>query len=722
MFNLGNNGMNKLKLLIIGLLYINSIIIFQPTCLVSTLDEFERIPVFKSQFENYTVIEDGIAQGGLFTNDSQAHNWLLEDLSQSQVVFFSIYPNNSLIKSELLVKVFNPSGIEIPYQETPGLDQIFLGSWTVSSAGDWFIQVNISTTPNYQSYNILISIPGTKFNEASAELISKSQYLGNFSHNHEVHYWKVVLAENQNGTLFLKEGTPNVLLNSEITIYPRSIGLQNPVIRGTQIKPAEGSYNFSWIARSTDTYIIRINHLVQAGFPIGIYNISFSAQNNGYNFDTAINLPHNQTISVNLERGYTPRIKFYFWFEVNSSPSIVKISVFEFNFTANSVLDFAIVEIFDEWGQNRLFIGDEGQEPRDGEINYTDSLDAGKYYIVISPQSNAVGNFGILFEARIPQPFLWNPLSIVLTFLLLLVLPGSLIYLDYSGRWYRIDQWTVEFSLEETYKFFKYNFSGLFNIKEVPNDSILIRISSIPFPTFGLLNFIESSETETLVFCKRIKRRIEWIMFFMIGLFIFDLINFISFVMISEHLLPFYIVNLTGLFLTLAGPTVILAIFVLFINISSYITYSQLVSRVNYIVNNYAHTKTESIIVPSIDPTQALKNINYVRVLWNQAKHAFKENNYELFVIKADAAVKNLLTTRYLQIVSNNVYSKPDFQVQITELRERGFDLPNDKKIAHFRNLRNRIVHSSVTLDEKESVDCFAFYSTFITRLGLRPT
>ena len=712
--------MTKLRILIIILLYINSIIIFEPVYSMPIPNELAKKTLFNSQFENYTVIEDGISQKGLFTNSSQLHNWLLEDLTQSQVVFFSIYPNNSLFKSELIVKVFNPSGEAHPYQQTLGLDQVFLGSWTVSSPGDWFIQVNLTITPNNQSYSILVSIPSTKFNEASAELINKDQKLGNFSQNHEVHYWKVVLAENQNGTLFLKEGTPNVLFNSEITIYPLSIGLQNPVTRETQIKPVEGSFNFSWVARSTDTFIIRINHLVQIGFPIGTYNISFSAQIKGYNFHTAIFLPHNKTISVTLEKGYTPRIKFYFWFEVNSSPSIVKISVFEFNFTINSVLDFANVEIFDEWGQNRLFTGDEFKQPKDGEINYTDSLDAGKYYLVIYPQSNAVGTFGILFEARLPHPFLWNPFFIFLTFLLLLALPGSLIYIDHTGRWYRIDQWTIEFSLEETYKFFKYNFSGLFNIKEVPNDSILIRLSSIPLPTFGLLNFIESSEMETLVFCKRIKRRIEWIMFFLVAFLIFDITNLISFLLFSQHLLPFYITSPTALFLTLAGPTVILAIFVLFVNISSYITYNQLVNRVNYIINNY--TKTESIIPSSIDPIEALKNINYVRVLWNQAKHAFKEHNYELFVIKADAAVKNLLTTRYLQIVSNNVYNKPDFQVQITELRERGFDLPNDKKIAHFRNLRNKIVHSSVTLDEKESVDCYAFYSTFITRLGLRPT
>jgi hypothetical protein len=108
--------------------------------------------------------------------------------------------------------------------------------------------------------------------------------------------------------------------------------------------------------------------------------------------------------------------------------------------------------------------------------------------------------------------------------------------------------------------------------------------------------------------------------------------------------------------------------------------------------------------------------------LWSQAKRAFKENNFELFVIKSDAAVKSLLSTRYKQIVTGNTNPKPEFKIQVSELRRRGFDLPSDKRIAHYRNLRNRIVHSSVTLDEKESVNCFAFYSTFITRLGLRPT
>jgi hypothetical protein len=383
-------------------------------------------------------------------------------------------------------------------------------------------------------------------------------------------------------------------------------------------------------------------------------------------------------------------------------------------------LDFALIEIYDEWGQNRIFSADEGQQDRDGEINYTSSLDSGKYFLVISPQPSAVGKFFIFFEARLPQPFSWQPISILMSLLLLVALPGYFIYLDYEGKWFRVDQWAVEFSLTETYKFFKYNFSGLFNIKEVPNDSILIKVSSIPFPTFGLINFIESSEMETLVFCKRIKRKIEWLMFFLIAIFIFDVLNVFLFLLFSQHLLPFYVTNLAGLFLTLAGPTVLLAIIVLFINISSYITYSQLVNRITYIVDNYS--RNENVVPQRLDPTQATKNINYVRVLWNQAKHAFKENNFELFVIKADAAVKNLLSTRYLQVVSVNAHDKPDFQVQVTELRSRGFDLPNDKKIAHFRNLRNRIVHSSVTLDEKESVDCFSFYSTFITRLGLRPT
>jgi len=210
--------------------------------------------------------------------------------------------------------------------------------------------------------------------------------------------------------------------------------------------------------------------------------------------------------------------------------------------------------------------------------------------------------------------------------------------------------------------------------------------------------------------------------YFLLSLIIYDIVNIIFYLLFSDHFLPFYFTSLASIIVFLFVPTVVLIVIVLFTNVSAYITYTQVINKIAFIIQNYEETGDKKGFISSMDALQAAKSINYVRVLWNQARHAFKGQNYELFVIKADAAVKNLLSIRFMQICPENMYSKPDFQTQVVELRKRGFDLPNDRKIANFRNLRNRIVHSSVTLNEKESVDCFAFYSTFITRLGLRPT
>ncbi|MHA1329957.1 MAG: hypothetical protein ACTSR2_02660, partial [Candidatus Hodarchaeales archaeon] len=382
-----------------------------------------------NQFENKTTILSGIPQTGVFNASSNSHNWFLENIIQGQVTYFSISPDAPLDINNLIVKVFNPEGEEFEYQETPGLANKFLGSWISPITGDWIIQINTTLELYNQSYEILVTVPESGYSENSAVEIFEEKIHGNYTQYHEVHYWKVHLSENQNGTLYLTEVTPNVLFHVELTIYPKLIGLQNPVLRETQISPIEGSYNFSWNARLTDVYIIKIQHKAQIGFPIGVYNVSFSSAGSGYNFDTADKLPHNKTVYVNIDRGFVPRKKLYFWFQVNASPSNVHITIFEVSFISNYVLDYATVEIYDEWGQNRIFSEDEGDQQKDGEINFTDLLNAGKYFLVILPQPNAVGLFGINFQVQLPRPFFWTPFAFVLSAIILLAFPAYLIYL-----------------------------------------------------------------------------------------------------------------------------------------------------------------------------------------------------------------------------------------------------------------------------------------------------
>ncbi|MFX0122678.1 MAG: hypothetical protein ACFFAE_03515 [Candidatus Hodarchaeota archaeon] len=658
------------------------------------------------------LLRHGIPISATFTNTSTTHNYLFSDIVKGQVVYFSIDPD-----SDFNVTLYNPLGAEFEIERV--IHPIkYLGTWKASVSGNWKLQVNDtrSVITGNLTYSILASIPTVGYNEMTAQNIESSNFQANFTIDHEYHYWKVYLHDNQNGTLLLKETEPSVLYESKITIY-RQGQPQNPVLPQTQI---DGSYNYSWNAYSDDFYFIVIEHNPEVVSSTGEYNVSFIEEEALYNYETAGRLPYNQTISIRGSQAYSPSKPFYFWFQVNSSRAEVFIQVYGPNSIEAKILEDATVEIFDSGQQNKLFHKFEDEMLVDKQFNISLTLDVGKYYLVISPLANAVGVFYIHFKYDLPRPFVWTFPAIFICFVILVALPGYLFYLDWKGQWYRLNQWSVPISLQDAYKVLNKSFSGIFKIKEVPNKSILIQITNIPFKAFSLLNFIESSEEETLITSKRLHRKLEWFVYFLVGLVTFDIVNFLSFSFLSIHFLPFDLSNSTELFFILIIPTVFVMFIVLFVNASAFLSYSQVVNKISYVIKNYEESSQKEFITKRLDPEQALKNINYVRVLWNQAKHAFKENNYELFVIKADAAVKNLLSTRFQQLVSSPIYSKPDFQFQVADLRNRGFDLPSEKKIAHFRNLRNRIVHSSITLNEKESVDCFAFYSTFIARLGLR--
>ncbi|MHA1976524.1 MAG: hypothetical protein ACW98F_03260 [Candidatus Hodarchaeales archaeon] len=670
---------------------------------------------------NFTSIQSGVPQEGVFTSENRTHNWKLENVNQSQVVYLSLFPYSD---SDMDIDLYRPSGESF----TPILERTvsspidYLASWSANEDGDWIIAVNYTRIPLIEnvSYTILVFIPPSAFSLESAILVNETPTKANFTITHESHYWKVLLEENQVGNINLREITPAVLFKSKITIF-RELNPLNPILLPSEI--LQSNYSYSWNAPATDTYFVVIIHNAEQGFPIGQYNVSFTPEKAGYNFRTAQEIPYNQTFAIKVDQGFIPRKRYYFTFKVNTSRTIVNIKIFEMNWTTSTILDYAIIEIFDEGLQGPILDPwHEEEEKRDGQINISERLDTGIYYLRVTPESNAVGTFQIFLEYNLPQPFVWNIFAILLNISTLLVFPVYLIYLDSKGKWYRANQWTVATSIQNTFKIFRNSFRGIYNIKEVPSDSILIHIASIPFRTYAILNFVEASENETLVFSKRINSKYEWGIYILVGFFVFDALNILSYLVFSVQFLPLYFTNLTALVLFLAIPTTVLLLIVLFTNGSSFMTYSQVHNRISYIIQNFEDSEENTMSSLSMDPIQAAKSINYVRVLWNQARHAFKNQNYELFVIKADAAVKNLLSTRYLQICPINSNKKADFQTQVIELRKRGFDLPNEKKIAHFRNLRNRIVHSSVTLGEKESVDCFAYYSTFITRLGLRPT
>ncbi|MFW9777308.1 MAG: hypothetical protein ACFFE8_00560 [Candidatus Heimdallarchaeota archaeon] len=675
-----------------------------------------------NDFPNQVILTHGIPQIGVFSNISMSHNWRIENIPIEQVIYFSVDPKAPYSKSEFTVGLYTSDGVSFNHirSDSSGFSP-YLGSFTTPISGDWILQVNDTRIVRDMNatYEILVSIPMVSYSEDKALEVEPIPWMANFTIPHEIHYWKIFLNKNQNGTLVLKEVDSSVLFKARLGIYRENF-LQNPVLPFTEIR---GGYNFSWNAGTQATYIIEIEHNQETS-QIGLYNISFNAAPALYSFQTAGKLQDNHTTPVRINQEWTAK-EYYFAFQVNHSRTGIFIWLFEDNRTTSEVLDLAIVEIFAEGGQNPIFRAAEEQQDRDGEINITNTLllDIGTYYLVVSPQDNAIGVFYIHLEIQPPRPFVWDVSGLLLIISTLVALPGYLIYLDIKGKWFRVNQWSVPAHRKETYKLLKDSFRGIYKLDEVPEDSILVRVASIPVSTYALISCVESTEEETLVFSRRLRRKVEWLIYFFIGAILYTSLNLLSYLFLSQNFLPFYIDGITNLLLVLILPLTILVIPVLFVNVSPIFAYNQLNNRLSYVIQNYQRASDSGIEpVQQLDLDQIIKNINYVRVLWNQAKRAFKEKNYELFVIKADTAVKNLLFVRYQQIVSLNLLSKPDFTMQVEELRTHGYDLPSSKKIIHYRNIRNRIVHSSVTLGEKESIDCYAYYSTFITRLGLRPT
>ena len=87
-------------------------------------------------------------------------------------------------------------------------------------------------------------------------------------------------------------------------------------------------------------------------------------------------------------------------------------------------------------------------------------------------------------------------------------------------------------------------------------------------------------------------------------------------------------------------------------------------------------------------------------------------------MIKADTCLKHLVEVRYSQL-SQDTTSR-EFNEILEYLRAQGFDIPSRSKIEYYRKLRNKLIHSSVVLSEEEANNSFKYFSTFLSRLGLR--
>lgn len=702
---------NKIFLIIILL----NIFIYCQINQIDTVRTISQEPILfeesTKRLENSSLIEFDKIQIGNLTSSNRSNSWIIPNLIKNVMVYFSITPIQGLTLTDLQINTYSPESEIFAHSEiqTTGNSRL-LGKWETYLRGNYTIQINSTREVNgtYALYT-LVKKDGFNFNTAYS-LINNVIQTENFTINQESHYWKIYMNRNQIGNIKINENSQNVLRNSEVTITG-SKNPNNPVLEEIMI---ESELNRSWVAGQADIYYIIISHSIDSDSK-GFYNITYVPEDEGYDWETAIPVEFNITKSYFIEEKTS---SYYFRVPINLSNVIVNIDIWEESPESSTVLDNSVIEIFDPQRQTPIvLIRELIWTGWDGIINASfRSNTIGDYFIIVSPYPDTdPGRFNIRYWYE--YDFSWNLLAIMTSFLILIGLPMYLSFLDYKGKFTKLTQWTIEQDNIGTFKLIKNKLRSLFSINEVPNESILVKLPGLIYDNFVLIRFIESTENETLVFIKRIKKNFDYIIHIAVAILLYDLLNVVGYALFSIHTLPIYLPNIGTLIIILVIPTAIILSCVLFFNVPSSVSYQRLIKQLSSYIDNI-HL-TEEI---SFQPKEIQKKINYVRVLWNQAKHAYKEKRFNFFVIKADTAIKNLVDIRYNQISPNNSNIKRNFQSQVDELRNWGYDLPSEKRITRFRNLRNQIVHSSVTLDEKDSITCFDYYSTFISRLGLRAT
>lgn len=205
-----------------------------------------------------------------------------------------------------------------------------------------------------------------------------------------------------------------------------------------------------------------------------------------------------------------------------------------------------------------------------------------------------------------------------------------------------------------------------------------------------------------------------------IGLVLYWGINILAYELVNQTILPYRVAELNSVNLLVYYLIIPVTFFLLIIYFYKESYLKVILNEIEYSINDSTLTKTLSTGKNSpIDTENLLKNLAYVRVLWNQAIKAFNEKNYSLFIIRADNSVKKLIETRFQQLLGT-IDEKLEFNELIESVRQQGFDIPSQKKIEYFRKVRNKVVHSSHLLDEKTAIETYTYYSKFLGRLGLR--
>ena len=635
------------------------------------------IPTIGYSHEKPLSLDGGFAHADNFTCHQETRFWKLTVVANQRVNLRVYEPPNSNNLEDARLHIYRPStlggwdSIEEVDEFSGEDDGVITASWQgeVEPFGVYHIEIvrlpredwsNPTTRPLGNYYiNASLAVTGYSF-DTSLELHDNITYRGKVAYNDRydvINFYRIWVVEGSTVKFSLNETLPNVLDDAIVAIYDPTIP-PNPTVIYEERLGEDGKIMGSFYAERTGYYYFKVQPRSSGGI-IGEYDILIRITSPGvWNWSTA-----NILITV-----------FFFF--------ILPLCL------------FIVCVRYPQWSQK---------------------LQLGSIFIVIILNSfiSSLSLLGMI--ALIPASVTPLSFAALMIFLLLGALFAIIAFKlpPISPESY---EWLVDFEKTTVFNSLAKNPTIPLSAA-VPKDKIAFRFGIGPIGVDILLNLIGLAEEGTLIRMKTSRRLWEVSQLFFVGIALYYLISLVMFSLFHETPLPFRVTNPEMITIILPLGVILLAIFIISALYRSFVH-----DKTNSYVEN-VFSEISQITEPKkqITDIQARKNLAYVRVLWNQAKKAWREKNYGMFVVKADTATKKLLETRFLQLTRSPLdMEKPQFDEIIRTLRDHGFDLPSNRRIEHYRKTRNAIVHSSKLLDEKEALDTYAHYDKFLARLGLR--
>ncbi|MFX0116402.1 MAG: hypothetical protein ACFFB3_17760 [Candidatus Hodarchaeota archaeon] len=560
---------------------------------------------------------------------------------------------------------------------------------------------------------------GYSFTTAKS-LLEGTQYNETFYFASNSHFWNITLNGGQRAIVRISAEDESVINGLTAVWQDSPTSSKRTFENDGNDEPWE--FHFKSPKQTIQTYFLVLRHGDSSeGASVGQYQISVQLTTSGYNFSVAYNLDQSNLTLIH-EIKY-PDDRPYFKFHVDDR---TRVTIRAEELEAD-LLEQARIEVFAPDGETTVAALRE-EDGADGEILGSFLAESiGTYYfyleiVAFSPFSPGSLNITVILSPS-PKQFSWRWEAQIVTLAFFSLIPLLLFYQRRKFGAQRF-QWNVGAPASKVYRtLFD---SGRFEIYGMIPDRLLktrSKILGIKCSCTILLDSIEREES--LIRTSRKPRLWENILPLLIMLSFYILLN--SFILLwsrEDHFLPFEIKSTFQYFL---GGSIFIITSLLLIGLALLrrkqreIFGARIEEIIHSMIKRHNGVPVSEEQRKMFIEKQMERNIAYVRVLWNQAKAACKEQNFNLFVIKADAAVKKLLETRFMQIYGYTEFNSPiEFRVLCERLRIAGFDIPKTKKIEHHRKLRNYIVHSSRILDEDESAETLAYYTKFLGRLGLR--